>query len=191
MKQAKETLKYLVLNENEKNKRWENIVTARLKWWENEYTRLNKSKYFTTGQKELISKEIHQMMQLETDGGKCPKCKKEWIEVEFNNVFGSGRYFEPGCQCYFKCPRCKKHLYDLYVTTRLKMNKYTCPVCGWVLLFDGDIRFGTDYENFYDSQRTKPKNLNIAKAIKDKKEKEKKEKKEKEKEEKKKEKKAK
>lgn len=177
MPQAKDFLKNSVLNENEKNKRWENIVTARLKWWDNEYKRLNKSKYFSADQKDFISKEIHQMKHLETDGGKCPKCYKEWSEKKFDNVFGSGRYFKPGCQCYFKCPRCKKHLYDLYVTTRLKMKKYTCPGCGWVLLFDGDTRFGPKYEDFYDSQLTKPKNINIAKAIKDKKDKKKKEKK--------------
>ena len=63
---------------------------------------------------------------------------------------------------------------DLYVTTRLRLNRYTCPVCDWVLLFDGEKRFGRDYENFYDSQRVKPKNINIAKAEKEKKDKEKK-----------------
>ena len=166
MEQAKEHLKKEILTENEKNKRWDNIVTARLNWWEHEYSRLNNLKCFTAEQKEIISKEIQQMAKLETDGGKCPKCKKEWIEVEFNNVFGSGRYFKPDCQCYFKCPRCKKHLYDMYVTTRLKMNKYTCQACGWVLFFGDDKRFGQDYESFYDSQRIKPTNINIAKAIK-------------------------
>lgn len=177
MQQAKEFLKNVVLNDNEKNKRWENIVTARLKWWEYEYKRKNKSNYFTSEQKQIISKEIQQMAQLETDGGKCPKCKKEWVEERFNNIFGSGRYYKPVCQCYYKCPRCKKHLYDMYVTTRLKENKYTCNSCGWVLMHDGDKRFGPKYEEFYDNQITKPKNINIAKAMKDKKEKEKKNKK--------------
>ena len=174
MQQAKDFLKNEMLTENEKNKRWDNIVTARLKWWENEYKRINKSKYFSAEQKELLSKEIQKMTQLETDGGKCPKCGKDWIEEKFDNIFGSGRYYKPDCQCYFKCPRCKKHLYDLYVTTRLRLNRYTCPVCDWVLLFDGEKRFGRDYENFYDSQRVKPKNINIAKAEKEKKDKEKK-----------------
>jgi len=181
MQQTKEYLKNEILTENEKNKRWENIITARLKWWEYEYSRLNNLKYISAEQKEIISKEIQQMAMLEADGGKCQKCKKEWIEITFNNVFGSGRYFKPDCQCYFKCPRCKKHLYDMYVTTRLKLANYTCHYCDWVLMFDGDERFGQVYEMFYDSQRIKPTNINIAKAIKKRNEEKKKDKKDKEK----------
>ncbi len=166
MKQVKTYVNNLFLNGEQKKSRWENIVKARLQWWENEYERLNKLKYFSAGQKELISREIQQMAKLETDGGKCPKCKLSWNEIKFDNAFGAGRYFEPNCQCYFKCPRCKKHLYDVYVTTRLKMDKYTCPGCGWILLYEGEERFGPDYENFYDNQRRKPKNINIKKVQK-------------------------
>ena len=173
MQVTKNYLKNEILTENEKNKRWENTITTRLNWWENEFKRINKLNCFTAGQKELISKEIRQMTQLEIDGGKCPVCRKEWIVVEFNNVFGSGRYFKPDCQCFFKCPRCKNQLYDLKVTTRLKMKNFTCPGCGWVLLYNGDKRFGPVYEKFYDGQQRKPKNINIEKAEKDKRKKEK------------------
>ena len=174
MQQIKELLNKNVLSENEKNKKWENITTARMKWWEKEYTKINNSIYYSANQKEIISNEIHQMAQLETDGGKCPKCKKEWQKKEFNNMFGFGKYFQPGCQCYFKCPRCKKHLYDMHVTTRLETCKYTCHSCGWVLMYDGEKRCGLKYELFYDSQTIMPKNINIEKAIKEKKEKKKK-----------------
>lgn len=170
MKRVSEYLEYKI-SEESKEKKWNKIMRARIDWWEKEYNRINSVKSIPEKDKEIICKEISLLAALEAQGGKCPRCEREWEKVNFDNIFRSGEYYKPQCQCYFKCPVCKKHLYDSYVTTRLKMNKYRCHYCDWVLLFGNKKRHGAKYELWYDSQRIKPANLNL-KAEQEKKEKE-------------------
>ncbi len=161
--ETKQYLKDYELKKEQKIKRWNVIMRARINWFENEYKRINNTNSISNSNKQIICKEIQLIAALELDGGKCQRCGRAWKETIFDNKFGAGRYFEPECQCYFKCPRCKKHLYDMYVTTRLKMTKYQCHFCDWVLLFEGEERHGIAYELWYDREYIKPANINLKK----------------------------
>ena len=64
------------------------------------------------------------MMKMEIDGGNCPKCNKPWLEIDYDGLFGMGRYFEPECYCFPTC-RCGpewhpvKHLYREWAADQL------------------------------------------------------------------------
>jgi DNA-directed RNA polymerase subunit RPC12/RpoP len=163
-------LKDYKLNENEKFQRWEKIMSVRGQWFEKEYKRIQKVDVLPELDKKKILKEILAVASLESDGGTCFKCGREWQKIEFDNIFGKGLYYQPRCQCLFKCPCCKSHLYDYYVTTLLRAFKYKCPRCGWGLIIKQknsageDItleRHGASYEAWYDNQRRKPKNMEV------------------------------
>ncbi len=170
--QIKEFLEEYKLTDEQKRKRWNGIQHTRMKWFESEYNRINNTSSISNINKQTICDEILAIARLEAQGGSCPRCGKKWKEVIFDNNFGAGKYYMPECQCYFKCPRCKKHLYDMYVTTRLRMDKHQCSFCDWVLIFEGEKRHGVQYELWYDKEYIKPANIDLKKIEKEKREKE-------------------
>ena len=92
-------------------------------------------------------KEIATLLRLEIDGGHCPLCGDSWREICFDNIFGQGRYFQPGCQCYPKCPRCQTWQYEEFSAGMLKARDWRCHACGFKLLTDdGFQRYGQRYE---------------------------------------------
>jgi hypothetical protein len=160
MKRVSEYLEYKKPIE-EKEAIWRKLMKTRIEWWEKEYKRIINAKHIKDSEKDIICKEILMMSQLEIQGGECPRCSKKWIKVEFDNIFRCGSYYKPDCQCFFKCPVCKNHLYDSYVTTRLKLNRYQCPYCDWVLVYEDQKRHGLKYEIWYDNQKVKPANISF------------------------------
>lgn len=43
------------------------------------------------------------LLHLEKDGGKCPRCGKEWNKVPVKNVYADFHYYDPACGCYGRC----------------------------------------------------------------------------------------
>ena len=159
MKKAGEFLKQIP-DEAKKEQSWNNIMRRRIEWYENEYKRINDNRKISTKDKEIICKEILAIAQLEAQGGKCIRCGREWKKIEYDNIFGKGEYYEPACDCLIKCPDCKNQLYDYNVTTRLRMNGWLCPFCGFGLFVNNDPnmekRYGKTFEVWYDSLKRKP-----------------------------------
>ena len=175
MGKASEYLKTEIKTKKQKENEWIYRIKRRIEWFAREYDRIRNCDKIPDIDKKKICDDILIASGLETDGGKCPKCSKMWKKIEFENVFAAGSYHEPDCQCLMKCPRCKNHLYDYYVTTRLRMSKYVCPFCKWSLkpmvrelneetnrteekILD---RYGVKYEYWYDKQYNKPKNIRM------------------------------
>lgn len=65
-------------------------------------------------------KELLDLMQLEVDGGSCPRCGRPWKEVRYDNAFGCGRYFRPACRCYKRCAHCGYECYRQEVMGQLE-----------------------------------------------------------------------
>ncbi len=162
MKTVGELINRKVLTDKEKYNKWLFIMSDRIKFFENEYKRIDKAIFKTDG-KEIIKQEVLEVSALEAQGGKCFKCGRSWKEITFNNRFAKGKYYQPACQCLFKCPRCKTQLYDYYVTTKLKLYEYACPVCGWYLMDGSKERYGEQYEMWYNNQYHKPENVRESK----------------------------
>jgi hypothetical protein len=56
----------------------------------------------------VISIEELNACGMEIYGGNCPKCKKPWKQIKFENKFGSIEYYQPDCTCIMRCPICNK-----------------------------------------------------------------------------------
>lgn len=66
---------------------------------------------------------IQALMNLESEGGRCPKCLKEWIEVEKETQFSYMKYYNPNCYCFVRCPLCGKSLHYEDFSGDLKSGK--------------------------------------------------------------------
>lgn len=66
---------------------------------------------------------------LETVGGKCPKCKRDWRKVIVKNIYANFEYYKPACECYETCAGCGKSLYGT-VPPGPEKHHYKCPACG-------------------------------------------------------------
>lgn len=68
------------------------------------------------------------LLNLELNGGACPKCGSEWNEISVQNSAAKFRYHGPSCRCYTRCPECKTSFHreeaDGQKCTR-------CVSCGW------------------------------------------------------------
>ena len=115
------------------------------------YVKYAKSRidFFTNLSKKLQDdikvSELQTIASLEFYGGNCPRCSMSWIKTEFDNMFSTGSYFLPNCDCFYFCPYCETHLYDYEITGYLKNHYFMCPFCGWYLIFDENKRHGFEY----------------------------------------------
>lgn len=102
------------------------------------------------------NREYAQLVCLEIDGGKCPRCSRNWRRIEFSNFFGKGFYFRPNCDCFFRCPNCDSELFDEMMRGILKATNHHCPKCKWPLIHDGKKNWGKEVEAIFHEKRNKP-----------------------------------
>jgi len=81
----------------------------------------------------LGEKLVANLMGMELDGGKCPKCSEPWVKVKFDNPFGAGEYYTPACYCFYSCPRCRKQLYLAQASGKLETANWMCTNCSFPL----------------------------------------------------------
>lgn len=90
-----------------------------------EYQRIRYDKLRGSGAERLTL----DLMVLESAGGACPHCKREWKKVEVVNAYADFTYFVPDCRCYETCAKCGMSLYGVTFPNR-EVKEYKCPRCG-------------------------------------------------------------
>jgi hypothetical protein len=73
-------------------------------------------------------------LELERQGGLCPKCDTPWSKIEVDNVFGKFSYFQPNCNCFRRC----EHV-PVFKALRNGTMRFagTSPGCGRWLVTEG------------------------------------------------------
>jgi len=58
----------------------------------------------------LLSHAELTQIELEAKGGACPKCSRQWVKRQVDNIFCHFTYYETGCTCYLACYNCGCYL---------------------------------------------------------------------------------
>jgi len=66
-------------------------------------------------------------IQMALSGGPCPRCKREWKQVDVNNPFALFTYYKPQCRCYITCWYCGHMNYE---ELEAGIDYKECPRCG-------------------------------------------------------------
>jgi hypothetical protein len=71
--------------------------------------------------------------QLQAEGGKCPKCGKDWNRRHYKNRLAEFDIYIPACTCYPRCPMCNRVLM-VEIDERLDGCTYCGPIfcTAWV-----------------------------------------------------------
>lgn len=118
---------------------WEKIMDQRGKIAEKAY--------------KLGKKEYAELIVRESDGGKCPRCNKEWKRIEFKDSNNTRIYYRPDCDCFYRCPNCLTELFDEMMRGILAKTNYYCPDCGWPLVKDGKKYWGKSWDEWFKEHR--------------------------------------
>ena len=70
-----------------------------------------------------------QLIELETLGGNCPRCKKPWKKIEVKNECADFTYYSPDCKCYPCCPKCGTSFHREWAMGERDFSK--CTSCYW------------------------------------------------------------
>jgi len=95
--------------------------TEKYEWW---LDKINKFRERIKILSQFLNSEQMRMLKSEIEGGICSKCNAPWVEVHFDNNFGKGKYFEPGCNHYPKCRICGRYIFD-----EALIGNILCPNC--------------------------------------------------------------
>ena len=71
---------------------------------------------------------IMNLLDLEFNGGNCPRCGTPWKEIHVENTAADFIYYDPACKCFSRCPRCKGSLHREESTGG---RAHRCNSCGW------------------------------------------------------------
>ena len=78
----------------------------------------------------FIPLELVTQIEMESFGGPCPKCGKEWAKRYIDNIYVKFEYWQPACRCYPICFNCGNYLlYEIEAGKKFCQNCHIMPSC--------------------------------------------------------------